>query len=75
MGSEKKSNITEQQVVDYLSAVHEHPLIHFEYDKGVYYVIYGPNRTEGYTGKGKSIGDAIYDMIGEIAKEDDGEDV
>lgn len=71
----QREKITETDVINYLSAVHEHPLIHFEYDKGVYYVIYGPNRTEGFVGKGNTLGLAIYDMIGKIAEADDEEDM
>ena len=49
----------------YLEAEHSRPLVHFRYVQmsNTWLITYGPDKSEGITGKGTSIGAAIEDLI------------
>jgi hypothetical protein len=59
----------EKDFIQYLS-YQEDTYIHFEYEKEIYYVIYGPNREEGTVGKGRTLGQAIYDLTEKFFEDD-----
>lgn len=59
------------ELSDYLNSVHGHPFIHFEYEKGMHIIVWGPNKEEGSSGQGKTIGEAIDDLIRSLYLEEE----
>lgn len=72
MGKSNDYNLTNTDLLlaKRLQDTQEDAQVHFQYERETFIIIYGPNETEGYVGKGRTLGQALQNLIDNMTRED-----